>query len=318
MPSSPTNTEQYQAKEVKQVTSTPVQYPAIETKPVTSQSIEFYQAKEVKPIYSEPVQEYVAKPISVVFNGNLLNFDDQAPVMLNGRVMVPMRKIFEALGASVGWDGPTQTVAGIKKGKIVVLRIGVLKALVNDQQVSVDPPPQLINGRTYVPLRFVSESLGANVGWDGVNQKVTITSTTEPTTEQLASNDDQTVSNDNNQDLSFFFKEWKLNVGGGTTIIPGVSYDTQITSAGTGTVGTLVIRSDGTYTWNTSSGVINGDWKATGEGTEVGSHPIILLNGELGRDYKVGRGDGTTQGRETNISVGDLKGLRWTIGKPAN
>ncbi|MBC9785361.1 copper amine oxidase N-terminal domain-containing protein [Heliobacterium chlorum] len=235
---------------------------------------------------------------------------------MNGRVMVPMRKIFEALGANVGWDGPTQTVTGIKEGKIVVLRINATKAFVNDQLVSVDPPAQLHNGRTYVPLRFVSESLGANVGWDGVNQKVTITM--DSGSPQVGTNNDQVASTDNTQDLSFFFKEWKLNVGGGSTIIPGISYDTQITSAGTGTIGTLVIRSDGTYTWNTASGQIDGNWKSSGQGTDVGSYPIILLNGELGRDYKVGRGDGTTQGRETNITIGDLKGLRWTIGKPAN
>ncbi|MZP31385.1 hypothetical protein GTO91_16925 [Heliobacterium undosum] len=313
--------EFYQSKEIKPVTSTPVQYQSTEVKPVTSQPVQQYQSTEVKPVVSQPLTPSTPRGISVFLNGTQLTFEDQEPVMLNERVMVPMRKIFETIGAAVKWDDATQSVIAVKGSKKVILIVGSPTAVVNGQVVSIDPPAQIINGRTLVPLRFVIESMGANVKWDGPSKKVTIaTETGEAKANGSVDNPaaEPAVSNQAGEDLGFFFKEWRLNVQGGAYVTHEADYDVLHTSAGTGKIGTLVIRSDGTYTWNTSSGVIEGAWQKSGEGTGVGSYPIILLKGELGRDYKVGRGDGTTQGRETNISIGDLKGLRWTRGTPSN
>ena len=95
--------------------------------------------------------------------------------IVEGRFLVPMRGIFEGLGAEVGWDGETRTVTG-KRGAISVqLTIDSTLATVNGETVELDVPAMIINGRTFVPTRFVSESLGAGVSWDGANRVATIT-----------------------------------------------------------------------------------------------------------------------------------------------
>lgn len=104
-----------------------------------------------------------------------LSFDVQ-PANVNGRLLVPMRVIFEALGASLTWDGATQTVK-CQKGSIrIVLTVGSRTAFVNGVAVTLDAAPANINGRVLVPLRFISEALGAAVYWDGPNWRVLIDS----------------------------------------------------------------------------------------------------------------------------------------------
>ena len=95
--------------------------------------------------------------------------------IVQGRFLVPMRGIFEALGASVHWDGDTRTVTGNRAGTTVLLSIDSKIAQVNDNTVELDVPATIVEGRTYVPLRFISESLGANVSWDGERRVATIT-----------------------------------------------------------------------------------------------------------------------------------------------
>lgn len=111
--------------------------------------------------------------ISVYLNGQKLQFDVH-PVKHDGRVLVPMRAIFEALGATVAWDGGSQRITGRLNETEVVLRINDNRATVNNALVSIDVPAKLINGRTLVPLRFVGESLGASVEWDSAAQSVKI------------------------------------------------------------------------------------------------------------------------------------------------
>ncbi len=101
----------------------------------------------------------------VLLNGEYLNFDVE-PVITGGRTLVPMRAIFEALGATVDWDGNLRQVRGHLNDKNVSLFIGKTTAYVNGIAITLDVAPQIKNGRTLVPLRFVSESLGADVGWD--------------------------------------------------------------------------------------------------------------------------------------------------------
>ncbi|NPV90756.1 MAG: copper amine oxidase N-terminal domain-containing protein [Firmicutes bacterium] len=90
--------------------------------------------------------------------------------------MVPMRVIFEALGATVQWDDATKTVTATKDATVIKLTIGSETAYKNDESVSLDAPGMIVDDRTLVPLRFVSEALGAQVAWDGATQTVSITS----------------------------------------------------------------------------------------------------------------------------------------------
>ncbi len=111
--------------------------------------------------------------ITVTLNGNPLSLA-QPPVIVEGRTLVPFRGIFEALGAEVSWDSVSKTVTGTTDGKNVVLTIGSSEAYVNGESKSLDVPPQIINDYTMVPVRFVSESLGANVQWDSDTRTVRI------------------------------------------------------------------------------------------------------------------------------------------------
>ncbi|MBQ7039078.1 MAG: copper amine oxidase N-terminal domain-containing protein, partial [Clostridia bacterium] len=111
--------------------------------------------------------------IAVCLNGNWLQFD-VAPVIINGRTMVPFRAIFEALGCVVTWDDETKTAGGRRNGTEISLPIGDTNVTVNRRVQTLDQPAMLLNSRTMVPLRFVSEALGAQVNWDGENKNVSI------------------------------------------------------------------------------------------------------------------------------------------------
>ncbi len=115
-----------------------------------------------------------ADPIQVVLNGRSLTFAHTPPMQIKGSTLVPMRDIFEALGATVKFDKASQTVYGQKGATAIILPLGALEATVNGQPHTLPQPAQLINGTTLVPLRFISESLGASVSWTPATSTVTI------------------------------------------------------------------------------------------------------------------------------------------------
>ena len=103
--------------------------------------------------------------------------NDVAPIIKNDRTMLPARFVAEALGAEVSWDEAARkvTIVSADKATTIVLTIDSDKALVNDKEVTLDSPAFIENDRTYTPIRFISENLGAKVAWDEAAQKVTIT-----------------------------------------------------------------------------------------------------------------------------------------------
>lgn len=112
-------------------------------------------------------------PIRVTVDGTPVVFD-QPPMILDGRVLVPMRAIFEALGAKVHWEVGKQVVTAAKNKNTIIVSIGSIYAAVNGREQALDVPAQIINNRTMVPVRFISESLGAKVSWSVRSQTVTI------------------------------------------------------------------------------------------------------------------------------------------------
>ena len=112
-----------------------------------------------------------AGPVSVQVNGNTLNLNP-APSERAGRVFVPLRGVFENLGASVVYASGVINATG--RGHTVSLRIGSQTATVDGQQQTIDVAPFIIGASTYVPLRFVSQALGATVNYDGTNRIVAI------------------------------------------------------------------------------------------------------------------------------------------------
>jgi len=119
------------------------------------------------------LQEVANAAIQMHLNGQPLA-TSVAPVKMRGRTVVPMRDIFEALGANVQWNAFTQGITARKAGKTVNLQINRREASVNGRRVYLDQPPILYRGSTMVPLRFVSESMGANVQWHDAMQLVSI------------------------------------------------------------------------------------------------------------------------------------------------
>jgi phosphate transport system substrate-binding protein len=125
--------------------------------------------------------------ISVIVDGKSLA-TDPAPFIQNGRVLVPFADIFNALGAQVTWDASSQTVTATKGDTSVILTIGQSTATVGEASQTLDVPPQIVDGHTVVPLRFVGEALGAQVNWDSglgqvvINSAVTSTSGALPAT----------------------------------------------------------------------------------------------------------------------------------------
>lgn len=113
--------------------------------------------------------------ISVLLNGKKLDFT-QSPVIENGTTLVPMRAIFEAMGATVDWNNDTKTVTSVKGDTTISLTLNKNTATVNGKEISLAVPAKLINENTMVPLRFVSESLGADVNWNGESRTITINS----------------------------------------------------------------------------------------------------------------------------------------------
>ncbi|MCL2351426.1 MAG: stalk domain-containing protein [Firmicutes bacterium] len=99
---------------------------------------------------------------------------DQKPVIENDRLLVPLRAIAENLKLTVCYEDSTKTITAANKAHMIVLTIGSAEAVVDGKTVILDAPAKIINGRTMVPLRFIGESLGLYVEWDGLNRQVDV------------------------------------------------------------------------------------------------------------------------------------------------
>ncbi|HEY3375419.1 MAG TPA: copper amine oxidase N-terminal domain-containing protein [Candidatus Aquicultor sp.] len=116
---------------------------------------------------------WASSEISIKVNGVGLS-TEIPPLIVSNRTMVPMRSISEALGADVVWDQKNQTVILEKSDTIIRLPIGSSVATKNDHPVRLDVPAMVIEGRTLVPARFISEAFGADVTWDNPTRAVLI------------------------------------------------------------------------------------------------------------------------------------------------
>ncbi len=114
-------------------------------------------------------------PVTVILNGSEVVFDQPA-IIYGDRTLVPLRAIFEALGAEVLWDGDTRTVTAEGNGVKIKLTIGDSYMNKNGELVYLDVPAMIINDRTLVPVRVISEAFGCDVSWDGENRRVNIES----------------------------------------------------------------------------------------------------------------------------------------------
>jgi hypothetical protein len=107
-----------------------------------------------------------AQGITVEINGTPIEFAGAPPELLNNSVMVPMRGVFERLGAVLSYDSATQTVHASSPTTNVLLALGSTTAVVNGQAEVLPQPAVVVNGTTLVPLRFVAQAFGAMVTWN--------------------------------------------------------------------------------------------------------------------------------------------------------
>ena len=128
---------------------------------------------------SNPVKAAVSsdlRMIPVIVNGQKVKFPDTEPfINTDGRTMVPVRFVSERLGADVTWESDTETAVIKYNGKEIRMPIGSNQVSVNGQAVELDTQAELYEGRTMVPLRFVSEVLGSKVEWDNAAHSVRVT-----------------------------------------------------------------------------------------------------------------------------------------------
>jgi hypothetical protein len=141
----------------------------------------------VAPAYAAPttpnsVSSRAEERIPILIDGLEIS-SDQPPVIIEGRTLVPLRVIFEALGATVNWNNDTRSVIATRGDISIYLAIGSNTLYKNGQPVYLDVTAQIINDRTMVPVRAVSESLGANVVWDNDTRTVYVDTNIEQTPE---------------------------------------------------------------------------------------------------------------------------------------
>ncbi|MBQ9920630.1 MAG: copper amine oxidase N-terminal domain-containing protein, partial [Clostridia bacterium] len=127
------------------------------------------------------ITTFANEDINVYLDGELLTFD-VPPIIRNGRTLVPLRAIFEKLGATVDWDEATQTATATKDFLKVSITIGSSNMAcyytygdeTTIENYTLDVPAMVVNGRTLIPLRAVSEAFWCQVGWDGTDNTISI------------------------------------------------------------------------------------------------------------------------------------------------
>ena len=129
-----------------------------------------------------------ASEITVTIDGIAVNFEGQGPTIVDGRTLVPVRGVFEALGFDVDWYQPTQTATLTGNDHVVVISIDSPTFTTNGASHPLDVPAQIIEGRTMLPIRAVLQAVGKDVDWDDTTQTVVITY--DPNTDTLFVRDD--------------------------------------------------------------------------------------------------------------------------------
>ncbi|MBS6366131.1 MAG: DUF4163 domain-containing protein [Clostridiales bacterium] len=133
-----------------------------------------------------------AAPISVTIDGEYLSAA-QAPVIQENRTLVPMRAIFEALGAEVQWDADSRSITATKGDTTIEMAIGQTEMTVDGKSVALEVAPTILNNNTMVPVRAVAESFEAQVDWDAEARQVVISTFPTKSLSESVTAEDGTV-----------------------------------------------------------------------------------------------------------------------------
>ena len=134
-----------------------------------------YYACNKEEVFSQLREKLPNNPVYVKFNDDILGFD-VPPIIEDGSTLVPMRFLFEQMGADVEWDSETQTATATLDNKALTFSIDNVNARINNKPAKMDVPARLVNGKTMVPLRFLSENMGYDVDWDADSRTAIVNS----------------------------------------------------------------------------------------------------------------------------------------------
>ena len=174
-------------------------------------------------LYDGSMHDYQAESIAIEVNGATLSIEDMPPISLYDRTMVPARAVFEAMGAEVAWNEATQEVYIRKDKDIIVLQVDQTTASKNGVAFTMDVPAKVINERTMIPVRAVSEALGCSVNWDETTRTVSIAEQiqqTEPKPEETQPEETQPEETQPQSPPPPQTETQKTYAGGGTGEIP--------------------------------------------------------------------------------------------------
>ena len=150
------------------------------------------------------------KPITVFVDGTQVLFDVE-PVTENDRTLVPMRFIFEALGASVTWNDATSTATAVKGEDTIQIVVDNTVMLKNGRKITLDVPARLVRDRTLVPVRAVSEGMGARVNWNETLRQIVIaTPGKEHPYSELTDEDMNTLKASYSNQIRYVFEQTAL------------------------------------------------------------------------------------------------------------
>ena len=124
---------------------------------------------------TEETQVKTDDSIKVVVDGKEIIFTDQAPIIKNDRTMIPLRGVLETMGIDIVWNAEEQSITAERGDSYALFKIGETTLKTAEGEITLDVAPEIINDRTMIPLRAVTESFGAEVTWDADTKTVTIT-----------------------------------------------------------------------------------------------------------------------------------------------
>lgn len=151
--------------------------------------------------YDGKAHHYRAKEVNIVIDGEKMTATDMPPVILEDRTLVPARAVFETMGAEVAWNAQTKEVYVKKESDVVILKIDDEIGIKNGIAFTMDVPAKIINDRTVIPVRAVSEALGCEVGWDAKTRVVSIEQKQQEQEEIENIEENNTVGTDTNENI---------------------------------------------------------------------------------------------------------------------
>lgn len=221
-------------------------------------------AQPMQLVYDGQTHYYDLEPITMYINGEKIDTNLMPPVQIESTTLVPVREIFEPMGAFVEWKAEEKKVYVDYNNTLIILEMNNKEVWKNGEVLQLDVPAKVINDKIMVPVRFISEQIGFHVEWKGDTREIFITNkqevippdTNEPTPEEPSTPDEPTVPEEDDTEQKADATDLMMKLNGITNIYEGIqnkykvsvinkSYDktnveaVNVTSSGNGAIGII-------------------------------------------------------------------------------